>query len=553
MAITTDSAGDSHIAYVGDGLFYATNASGSWTTRPIATTGYESQPRIAIDGAGAVHIIFTHRVDTEYEGIYHATNAGGSWYVELLLADNLLENGVDMKMTADGTMHLAWGGSPVGYSGSLFYAKYAAGLLKVTNISTTQRAGRSGASLVIAPNGSAWVAYESSVSGNCGIEVLTNSGGSWHVAATGIGGCGGQVPTLGVESDGKVHVLWYSPDNFGIIDSYADGSGTVRSLGPSSESFVINFSPVGVPAMLVERSHSGSHYLTVVRGAAVLDEVNLTSTDHFVADELVFPLAIAVDTAGKRHVVFSDTEFSSDHLIYATDANGSFERIPMDWPIVGDPAPITTPLSAPAFFGRLGTDGSVPIVTNWQPTTAGSVGFDIARSTDGAAFVTVGSPATNTWSQSLLSGRRYQHRVRSRYGGGATSVWVTDGQVTLARFEETATNLTFSGTWTRVASSAASGGALKTTTKPGSSITITTSARTISLVATTGRRMALVKVYVNGALFRTVDLKRVENNVTRRLVWVGQFTTAQTRTIKFVAAKKGTRVRVDFDAVVAFV
>jgi hypothetical protein len=63
----------------------------------------------------------------------------------------------------------------------------------------------------------------------------------------------------------------------------------------------------------------------------------------------------------------------------------------------------------------------------------------------------------------------------------------------------------------------------------------------------------LVRVYVNGALLKTVNLKRAESNFTRRIVWVGQFTTAQTRTIKFVAVKKGTRVRVDFDAIVALI
>ncbi|MEA2678227.1 MAG: hypothetical protein QOJ81_2368 [Chloroflexota bacterium] len=552
--MATDSSGYAHIAYTSSeaGLFYATNATGSWTTRPIATTGYEWQPRIGIDGAGSVHIVFTHLVDTEYEGIYHATNAGGSWYVELLLADNLLENGVDMKMTADGAMHLAWGGSPVGYSGMLFYAKYASGLLTVTNISTTQRAGRSGATLAIAPNGSAWVAYESSVSGNCGIEVLTNNGGSWHVAASGVGGCFGNVPTLGVEADGKVHVLWWSSSNFDIIDTYADGNPT-GSFWPSGDEFAISFSPAGVPALLVERTNSGNHSLAVVSDGTVPDQV-ITNSAGTVPDEVVYPNAIAVDTAGKRHVVYSDTAFSPDHLVYATDVSGSFVKTVMDWPVVGEPAPVTTPLSAPAFYGRLSTDGSVPIVTNWAPTTAGSIGFDLQRSTEDQTFLTVASPTAATWSQSLMSGKRYQHAVRSRYDGGATSVWVTDKAVTLARIEETATNtLTFTGTWTRVAQAAASGGGVRTTKTPGSAVSITTSARSVSLVATTGRKMALVNVYVNGVLVKTIDLKRAENNITRRVVWVGQFTTTAVRTIKFVAVKKGTRVRVDFDAVIAFI
>jgi hypothetical protein len=274
-----------------------------------------------------------------------------------------------------------------------------------------------------------------------------------------------------------------------------------------------------------------------------------------IPDEAVYPSAIAVDTTGKRHVIYGDTTFSPDHLIYATDANGSWVKTLMDWSITGEPAPVTTPLAAPVFYGRLGTDGSVPITINWQPTTADAVGFDLQRSTENAGFLAVASPTANTWTQSLMSGKRYQHRVRSRYVGGLTSTWVTDGAaVTLARIEENAaTYLTFTGKWTRIAQTAASGGAVRQTKTPGSAVSITTSARNVSLIATTGRKMALVNVYVNGVLVKTVDLKRAENNITRRIVWVGQFTTVQTRTIKFVAVKKGTRVRVDFDAVVAFI
>jgi hypothetical protein len=550
-ALAIDSDGHAHFAYIGgDSLYYATNAAGSWVTRPIATTGYEWSPRIAIDVSGYVHIVFSHRVDTEYEGIYHATNASGSWSVEYLIQDNLVQNGVDMKMTADGTIHIAWGGSPVGYGGGLFYARYAAGILTMTNVNTASRGGTSGASLAIAPNGSVWVAYESSVSGNCGIEVMTNTGGNWHVAASSVGGCFGNVPTLGVESDGRVHLLFWS--NHDIIDTIADGTPT-GTFWQSADEFAMTFSPAGVPALLVERVNSGDHSLVVVSGGAVPDEV-LTDNAGTVPDEAVYPNAIAVDTVGKRHVVYSDTGISPDHLIYATDATGSYVKTVLDWPVVGEPAPITTPLTAPVFYGRLGTDGSVPITINWQPTKAGTVGFDIQRNTENAGFLAVASPTANTWSQSLMSGKRYQHRVRSRYDGGVTSTWVPDGAVvTLARIEENATSLTFTGKWTRLAQTAASGGAVRQTKTPGSAVSITTSARNVSLIATTGRKMALVNVYVNGVLIKTIDLKRAENNVTRRIVWVGQFTTVAVRTIKFVAVKKGTRVRVDFDAIVALI
>ena len=190
------------------------------------------------------------------------------------------------------------------------------------------------------------------------------------------------------------------------------------------------------------------------------------------------------------------------------------------------------------------------MTTDWAPTGPDAIGYDIARSTDGGGFTTLGSPSTAAWSQTLASGHQYQSEVRLRYDGGSTSAWVSDANFNLMRLEEKSSFLTYSGGWTTLALSGASRKAVRTTSTPGSSVAITTTARSVSLVSTTGRKMALINVYVNGELYRTIDLKRAENNITRRIVWVGQFTTSQSRTIKFVAVKKGTRKRVDIDAVI---
>ncbi len=554
-AMAFDSLGHTHMAYInydGDvGLYYATNASGSWVSRPIATTGYEWQPRVFVDSWDVIHIIFIHRVDTQYMGIYQASNAGGSWYVERLVKDNLVQHGAAAAMTPDGAIHLAWDGAPYGFLG-LFYAKYASGVVTVTQLPLGNHGTGSPMGLAIASDGSAHIAFEES-SPYSNISVVSNAGGTWHfVAAQAFAGWG---PTLGREADGKIHLLWAAGGYF--YDSLEDASSS-RTLAQNSNSatFYMSYSPAGVPALLIDKNGGlGNRQVFVVRGGATPDEAAITSHASFF--NLIDTFNISVDSSGKRHVIYKDPDVSADSLLYSEEValNGTWSTPAplLSWPVIGDAAPVTTPLSQPVFFGRLGTDGSVPMLTEWQPTTAGYVGFDIARSTDGAPFQPIGSPTAGTWSQTLLSDKRYQHEVRSRYDGSSTSPWVPDAAVNLARIEETSTLLTYTGTWTRVAQTAATGGGVKTTKSTGSAVSLTTTARSVSLVATTGRTMALVNIYVNGVLCKTVDLKRAENNITRRVVWTGQFTTAQTRTIKFVAVKKGTRVRVDFDAVIALI
>jgi hypothetical protein len=126
LSLVIDAGGVAHAAAVlNDGIFYVTNASGSWTrerlTRP---DGHDDDPSIALDDDGSLWVAFTHwpPEDPDYcppdmadcfgpgpEGIYLVTNSSGSWSAPELLAAGG-SNSPSLKVS-NGTVHAAFLGS----------------------------------------------------------------------------------------------------------------------------------------------------------------------------------------------------------------------------------------------------------------------------------------------------------------------------------------------------------------------------------------------------------------------------------------------------------
>ena len=63
------------------GIFFATDATGSWSEERV-TTGSDWSPSLAYDGAGHAHIAYGHYGTAS--GVAYATNASGDWVTCLL-------------------------------------------------------------------------------------------------------------------------------------------------------------------------------------------------------------------------------------------------------------------------------------------------------------------------------------------------------------------------------------------------------------------------------------------------------------------------------------
>ena len=113
--IVVDAAGDAHVAYLGYddgpggtanfGVQYATNASGIWVNRRILTGNFRD-PSIALDAAGKVHIAAALATN-ETARIYYASNASGQWTSRGLQSGNV-DNRPSIAIRPNGQPSIAY-------------------------------------------------------------------------------------------------------------------------------------------------------------------------------------------------------------------------------------------------------------------------------------------------------------------------------------------------------------------------------------------------------------------------------------------------------------
>ncbi len=95
--------GEVDIAYYdreNDQLKYATNASGSWITEPVANGGKEKS--VLIDQNGNAHIFYSDLA------IYHAFKSAGSWATEPLTNDGWGGENLSSVLDENNIVHIIY-------------------------------------------------------------------------------------------------------------------------------------------------------------------------------------------------------------------------------------------------------------------------------------------------------------------------------------------------------------------------------------------------------------------------------------------------------------
>jgi hypothetical protein len=175
--------------------------------------------------------------------------------------------------------------------------------------------------------------------------------------------------------------------------------------------------------------------------------------------------------------------------------------------------------------------------------------YEVARSTNGGAWVAVSTNVTSTWRDDLLvPSHTYRFRVRAVDKAGNVGAWATGSTFNLSRFIESSSRIRYTGTWRSASSSVYWGGVAMYGSTAGAKATFTSTGRTFAWVARKGLTRGKAEIFVNGTKLATVDLY-ASSYQNQRVVWSTSWSSAATRTVTIRVVGTTGRPRVDLDAI----
>ena len=200
-------------------------------------------------------------------------------------------------------------------------------------------------------------------------------------------------------------------------------------------------------------------------------------------------------------------------------------------------------------FSQIAT--SFPATVTWSGTDASGVAAYAAwLNTNGAwSRLTLATPTSRSVAITLTPGSGYRLAVAgldTKGNWGNARITSTFG---VAITQENGAHATYSSGWTRKAWAAASGGYLMSSGTATASATFTLTGSSVGWVAAKGPTKGVAKVYLDGVLYKTVDLYAAA--YSGRVIAASYAWSAQgTHTIKVVVSGTAGRPTVDVDAFV---
>jgi hypothetical protein len=346
-------------------LYYATNASGSWTTEAVETGGglrwwlpdgvilfllnsLGAYPAVALDSSDKVHIL--HAAGFGFGGVSYIPGAAtadpeapGGFWIEYLKhvaggAGVWESRGVDfaswirgssMTMDRRNRMHIAYCRAPDSEDPVLEYATNPWGFWIKTTVDSE---GEAGIPTSIAVDGSdrAHISYRRAVGPQDGeLKYATNVSGLWvtDTLASPLGV--GSYSCVALDSAGKVHVSYRqgAEDEKGELKYATNASGAWVTATVDAEGDVGRYTAIAVDSAdrvhisYVDQATFSTDCLKVATNASGTWVTAVVVT----TGNLGSGTSIAVDSADKIHITYMDEDFYSvDRLQYATNASGDW-------------------------------------------------------------------------------------------------------------------------------------------------------------------------------------------------------------------------------------
>jgi hypothetical protein len=226
--------------------------------------------------------------------------------------------------------------------------------------------------------------------------------------------------------------------------------------------------------------------------------------------------------------------------------------------VITDDADTTAPTTtAPVVSIALGSQigSSAPLHLDWTGADnsggSGIEGYDVQLSRNsGRTWTTVASnvdlPSVDL--DAPASGKLI-YQVRARDVEGNVGAWVSGEKLSLQLLKETDRTARYKGDWARLRGSQYSNNAATTARRAGASFTLTSTGRSLGILASTGPGGGVMRISVNGGFVATVDLWAPTATV-RQMVWQASWETAARRTVLLVATRASRTVHVEIDGFV---
>ncbi|HEY5628098.1 MAG TPA: S8 family serine peptidase, partial [Candidatus Limnocylindrales bacterium] len=194
---------------------------------------------------------------------------------------------------------------------------------------------------------------------------------------------------------------------------------------------------------------------------------------------------------------------SGIYPVTVTATDGSRERsTTIDVVVDATPPVASPPVLGIASSSTLGLT-TAPGFGRWPAATDafGSLqSYQTQWSVDGGAWAsTVSSlPSVTLLGRTFAIGHRYAMRVRARDNGGNWSAWASSATIKPVVVQETLGSLVWTGRWSRVFSSTASGGAVRYTTGAGAAVSLVFRGTGFAIVTPRSPTRGKFQVWVDG-------------------------------------------------------
>ena len=196
--------------------------------------------------------------------------------------------------------------------------------------------------------------------------------------------------------------------------------------------------------------------------------------------------------------------------------------------------------------------GRVPLRVRWtgSDSGAGIARYRLEQGTDGHAWTLASADVTKSFmDRPVTSGHTYRFRVTAIDGAGNASPRSTGPTISIQRYGESDSRVSYSGTWRLMYGGDYWGVAVRSSSQAGAKASIMFTGRAIAWVGSKGPDRGKADVFVDGQKVATIDLW-ASSTQDRRVLWTKSWSSSDSRRVTIKVLGTTGRPRVDVDGFV---